>query len=139
MRGLEGAETETYWRTKRALLQQYVLAYGYTCSNATLIMQSCLPCQLTGLLVQKLDFAPADTGSKTQKREMPGSRCHQHRLDAVQQQWEEKKQGGEEEKGKKRKKKRKHFLKNLLIQKTSGKTRKGCKKYAVDRNIHPCI
>lgn len=102
MRGLEGAETETYWRTKRALLQQYVLAYGYTCSNATLIMQSCLPCQLTGLLVQKLDFAPADTGSKTQEREMPGSRCHQHRLDAVQATM-----GGEKKKKSKTKRKEK--------------------------------
>lgn len=73
-------------KKKKALLQQYVLAYGYTCSNATLIMQSRLPCQVTGLVVQKLDFTHTDIKSKTQKRQEPGSRCHRHSLDGVQPQ-----------------------------------------------------
>ncbi len=68
IRGLEEPRRRHTGEQKEPFLPQYVLAYGYTCSNATLIMQSCLPCQLTGLLVQKLDFAHTDIGSKTPKR-----------------------------------------------------------------------
>lgn len=79
MRGLkEPRRKDTEWlENKKCPSQQYVLAYGYTCSNATLIMQSCLPCQLTGLVVQKMDFAYSDTVRTD-------SHYHQHGLDAVQ-------------------------------------------------------
>ena len=86
MRGLkEPRRKDSEWlENKKCPSQQYVLAYGYTCSNATLIMQSCLPCQLTGLVVQKLYFAYSDTGSKSQKWQRTDSYYHQHSLDSAQ-------------------------------------------------------